>query len=51
MGLGVPLFGRFRIYARSFLCAGCGNGEGHVGPVYAKVVARVVFAVKLNGLC
>ena len=35
--------------ALSFLCAGCGNGEGHVAPVYAKWSPAVVFAVKLNG--
>ena len=35
-------------YARSFLCAGCGLREGHVAPVYAKLVARSVFAVKHN---
>ena len=33
----------------SFLCAGCGNGEGHVAPVYAKWSPALVFAVKLNG--
>ena len=49
MGLGIPLLGGFRVYVRSFLRAGCRNGEGHVAPVYAKVVARVVFALKLNG--
>ena len=30
----------------SFLCAGCGNGEGHVAPVYAKWLLVFVFAVK-----
>ena len=40
---------QIRVYARSFLCAGCGNGEGRVAPVYAKVVTRVVFAVNLDG--
>ena len=35
--------------ALSFLCAGCGNGEGHVAPVYAKWSPALVFAVKLNG--
>ena len=37
------------VYGRSFLCAGCGLGEGHAAPVYAKVVVGVVFAVKQNG--
>ena len=40
--------GPLPLYARSLLCAGCGLGEGHVAPVYAKVVARVVVAVKHN---
>ena len=35
--------------ALSFLWAGCGNGEGHVAPVYAKWSPALVFAVKLNG--
>ena len=37
------------MYVRSFVCAGCGRGEGHVAPINAKVVARVVFATKGNG--
>ena len=40
---------RIRVYGRSFLCTGCGLGEGHVAPVCAKVVARIVFAVKHYG--
>ena len=48
MGLGVSKIAQIR-YARSFLCAGCGLREGHVAPVYAKLVARVVFAVKHYG--
>jgi hypothetical protein len=35
--------------ALSFLCAGCGNGEGHVAPVYAKWSVALSFAVKLDG--
>ena len=48
MGLGVSWIAQIRVYVRSFLCAGCGNGEGHVAPVYAKWLARSVFAVKHN---
>ena len=33
----------------SFLCAGCGNSEGHVAPVYAEVLVHGFFAVKHNG--
>ena len=33
----------------SFLCAGCGNGESNVAPVYAKHSVALVFAVNLNG--
>ncbi len=29
----------------SFLCAGCGNGEGHVAPVYAKWSPALVFHI------
>ena len=31
------------------LCAGCGNGEGHVAPVYAKRSLAQLLTVKLNG--
>ena len=48
MGLGVSKLAQIRVYARSFLCAGCGNGEGHVAPVYAKRTVARVFAVKHN---
>ena len=27
------------------MCAGCGNGEGHVAPVYAKWSVALVFVV------
>jgi hypothetical protein len=30
------------------LCAGYGNGEGRLAPVYARRLAHVVFAVNLN---
>ena len=33
----------------SFLCAGCGNGEGHVAPVYAKWSPALFFAEKSYG--
>ena len=33
-------------YVREFLCAGAVNGDGHVAPVYAKVVARITFDEK-----
>ena len=42
-------FRSVRACGDSFLCAGCGNGEGHVAPVYAKWSPALVFAVKLNG--
>ena len=48
MGLGVSNLAQIRVYARSFLCAGCGNGESHVASVYAKWLVRSVFAVKRN---
>ena len=38
----------FALCGDSFLCAGCGNGEGHVAPVYAKRSVAPVFAVKHN---
>ena len=41
---GVP----FAVPGDSFLCAGCGNGEGHVAPVYAKPSVAPVYAVKHN---
>ena len=31
------------------LCAGCGNGEGHVAPVYAKRSLTQLLTVKHNG--
>ncbi len=34
-----------------FLCAGCGNGEGHVAPVYAKWSPALVFTVKQYYFC
>ena len=37
------------ICARLLLLTGCGLGEGHVAPVYAKWSVAVVFVVKLNG--
>ena len=36
-------------HALSFLCAGCGNGEGHVAPVYAKRSLAQLLTVKLSG--
>ena len=51
MGMGIWLFGGFRVYARSFLCAGCGNGEGHVAPVYANLLGRVVFTKNSMVFC
>ena len=38
----------FAVSGDSFLCAGCGNGEGHVAPVYAKWSVAPVYAVKHN---
>ena len=49
MGLGVSKTAQIRVYARSFLCAGCRLGEGHVAPVYTKLLARAVFVVKHDG--
>ena len=34
---------------RSFLCAGCRNGEGHVAPVYAKRSVASLLTVKHCG--
>ena len=36
----------FATGARSFLCAGCGLGQEHVAPVYAKRLPAPVVAVK-----
>ena len=44
--LGIPLLPIFAPYAREILCAGAVNGDGHVAPVYAKVVRRITFAEK-----
>ena len=38
-----------KLCALSFLCAGCGNGEGHVAPVYAKHSFALTLVVKHNG--
>ena len=37
------------LYVRPLLSPCCGLGEGQVAPVYAKVVAHVVFVVKRTG--
>ena len=37
------------LYGRPLLSLCCGLGEGHVAPVYTKVVARVGFGFKTNG--
>ena len=31
---------------RALLLTGCGDREGHVAPVYAKVVARITFVAR-----
>ena len=30
-------------YARNILCVGAVDGDGHVAPIYAKVLARITF--------
>ena len=43
MNLGIRywLIGYFDHYVREFLCVGAVNGDGHIAPVCAKVVARI----------
>ena len=49
--MGESWLARLRVNFRSFLCAGCGLGEGHVAPVYTKWLARSVVAVKHSDFC
>ena len=49
LGLDVWENAQICVYVRSSLCAGCGLCEGHIAPVYAKLIARAVFAAKQSG--